>query len=42
MTEKIIEIDNINFKYKGSEEGLLKDVSLTVSKGETLLLAGAS
>lgn len=42
MTEKIIEIDNINFKYKGSEEGLLKDVSLTVSKGETLLLTGAS
>ena len=42
MTERIIEIENVSFKYKGSEEGLLKDVSLSVSKGETLLLAGAS
>lgn len=42
MTETIIEIENVSFKYKGSEEGLLKDVSLAVPKGETLLLSGAS
>ena len=42
MTENIIEIKHVNFKYKGSEEGLLNDTSLTVKKGETLLLTGAS
>lgn len=42
MTETVIEIKNASFKYKGSEKGLLKDVSLSISKGETLLLSGAS
>lgn len=42
MNENIIEIEHVSFKYKGSEEGLLKDTSLTVRKGETLLLTGAS
>ncbi len=42
MSESIINIEHVNFKYKGSEEGLLNDVSLTVTKGETLLLTGAS
>ena len=32
----------MSFKYKGSEEGLLKNVSLSVKEGETLLLCGAS
>ena len=38
----LISIEHVSFKYKGSEEGLLNDVSLSVSKGETLLLTGAS
>ena len=42
MIEDIIEIKNVSFKYKGSEEGLLKDVSLSIKKGETVLLTGAS
>lgn len=42
MSEKIINIDNVSFKYKGSEEGLLSNLSLSVSKGETLLLTGGS
>ncbi len=42
MTDNIIDIKHVNFKYKGSEEGLLNDTSLTVKKGETLLLTGAS
>ena len=42
MNESIIEIEHVSFKYKGSEEGLLNDTSLVVTKGETLLLTGAS
>ena len=42
MNENIISIENVSFKYKGSTEGLLNDTSLTVEKGETLLLTGAS
>lgn len=42
MNETIIEIEHVSFKYKGSEEGLLNDTSLVVTKGETLLLTGAS
>ena len=42
MIEDIIEIKNVSFKYKGSEEGLLKDVSLSIKRGETVLLTGAS
>ncbi|MBE7070259.1 MAG: ABC transporter ATP-binding protein [Ruminococcaceae bacterium] len=42
MSETVIELEHVSFKYKGSEEGLLNDTSLTVTKGETLLLTGAS
>ena len=42
MNENIINIEHVNFKYKGSSEGLLNDTSLTIPKGETLLLTGAS
>ena len=42
MSEYIVDIEHVSFKYKGSEEGLLNDASLTVAKGETLLLTGAS
>ena len=42
MNENIIEIKNVSFKYKGSEEGLLNNISLSIAKGETLLLTGAS
>ena len=42
MSENIIEIEKVNFKYKGSEYGLLNGISLSVRKGETLLLTGAS
>ena len=40
--ESIIKIDHVSFKYKGSTEGLLSDVSLSFTKGETVLLCGAS
>lgn len=42
MSETVIELEHVSFKYKGSEEGLLNDTSLTVTNGETLLLTGAS
>ena len=40
--QAIIEINHVSFKYKGSAEGLLSDVSLSFKKGETVLLCGAS
>ena len=42
MSENYIKIQHVNFKYKGSDKGLLDDLSLAVPKGETLLLTGAS
>ncbi len=42
MSENFIKIKHVHFKYKGSEKGLLNDLSLTIPKGETLLLTGAS
>ena len=40
--ENVVEIKHVSFKYKGSEQGLLNDVSLSIKKGETVLLCGAS
>ncbi len=42
MTEPLIEIKNVSYRYKGSTADSLSDVSLTVPAGETLLLCGAS
>ncbi len=42
MMENIVEIKNVSFKYKGAEDGLLNGVSLSIKKGETVLLTGAS
>lgn len=42
MKQNVVEIKNVSFRYKGSDEGLLKNVSLFVKEGETLLLCGAS
>ena len=42
MKESIIEIAHVSFQYKGSANGFLKDISLSVKKGETLLLTGLS
>ncbi len=42
MTNPIIKIENVRYRYKGSETDSLDDVSLTVNSGETLLLCGAS
>ena len=42
MSENIINIEHVSFKYKGSEMGLLNDISLNIAGGETLLLTGAS
>ncbi len=42
MMENIIEIKDVSFRYKGSEEGLLNNVSLSIAEGETVLLCGAS
>ena len=38
----MIEIKNVNFRYKGTDEGGLHDLSLTINDGETVLLCGAS
>nr|MCR5140969.1 ATP-binding cassette domain-containing protein [Ruminococcus sp.] len=38
----MIEIKNVNFRYKGSDEGSLEDLSLTIRDGETVLLCGSS
>ena len=42
MNQNVVDIKNVSFKYKGSDEGLLNNVSLSVKEGETLLLCGAS
>lgn len=42
MTNPIIKIENVRYRYKGSETDSLDDVSLAVNAGETLLLCGAS
>ncbi len=42
MKQNVIDIKNVSFRYKGSDEGLLDNVSLSVKEGETLLLCGAS
>ncbi len=38
----MIEIQNVNFRYNGTDEGGLHDLSLTIRDGETVLLCGAS
>lgn len=38
----MIELSNIDFKYNNSEQGILKHVSLTIAKGECVLLCGNS
>jgi len=38
----MIEIKNVNFRYKGTDEGGLHDLSLTINDGETVLLCGSS
>ncbi len=40
--KNIVEIKHVHYQYKGSKEGLLEDVSLTIPQGQTLLLCGAS
>lgn len=38
----MIEIKNVDFRYKGTDEGGLHDLSLTIRDGETVLLCGSS
>ena len=38
----MINIENVNFRYKGSEESGLHDITLNIADGETVLLCGAS
>ena len=40
--ETVVDIRNVTHKYKGAGEDSIEGVSLTVTKGETLLLCGAS
>ena len=42
MTDPIIKIEKVKYRYKGSEADSLDDVSLAVKAGEVLLLCGAS
>ena len=38
----IIELENVNFQYKGSKDGSLSNINLNIEKGQTVLLCGAS
>lgn len=38
----IVELENINFQYKGSKDGSLNNINLNIEKGQTVLLCGAS
>ena len=38
----MIEFDNVSFQYKSSDRGRVEDLSLSVKKGETVLLCGPS
>lgn len=42
MTPTIVEIQNVTQRYKGAERPSLQDVSLSVKRGETVLLCGVS
>lgn len=39
---EIINIENVTFGYKGADEKLLNNVSLSINEGEMILLCGAS
>ncbi len=38
----IIDLENVNFQYKGSRDGSLNNINLHIEKGQTVLLCGAS
>jgi energy-coupling factor transport system ATP-binding protein len=38
----IVELENINFQYKGSKDGSLDNINLNIEKDQTVLLCGAS
>ena len=38
----IVELENVNFQYKGSKDGSLDSIDLRIEKGQTVLLCGAS
>ncbi|MCR5717061.1 MAG: ABC transporter ATP-binding protein, partial [Lachnospiraceae bacterium] len=38
----MIQLQHVNFEYKGSAAGGIKDLSLSINQGETVLLCGAS
>ena len=40
--QTIAQIKNVTYRYKGAAENSLDSVSMTIKKGETLLLCGAS
>src|SRR5690625_6623672 len=37
-----IELDNISYKYPGSDEFAVKDISITITKGAAVAFIGAS
>ena len=42
MMQTIAQINNVTYRYKGASDNSLDGVSLTIQKGEMLLLCGAS
>jgi energy-coupling factor transport system ATP-binding protein len=42
MMQTTAQINNVTYRYKGAAENSLDGVSLTIQKGETILLCGAS
>ena len=42
MMHTIAQIKNVTYRYKGAAENSLDSVSLTIQKGETILMCGAS
>lgn len=42
MDKKIIELQHVSKKFKGSEDASVKDVSLSVNEGEFVTIVGTS
>lgn len=42
MTQSPLTVENLSFRYRGREDAAIKNLSFEVSRGEILLIAGAS
>ena len=42
MSEPLLEIEGLTFRYRRASEPAIRDLTLTVERGEVLLVAGPS